>query len=312
MIKTIYLAGGCFWGVEAYIKRLRGVIYTEAGYSNGEKLDDISYEKVCSGLYGYAEVVKVKYISEILPTEDLLDKFYKIIDPLAVNRQGNDQGVQYRTGIYYEKVSDLKAIEKSLKDLEEKLGRKSALEVDKVRNYRPAEGYHQDYLYKNPGGYCHVDLSILDGEEKNDLYKLDPARLEDLDELSYLVTQKSHTEKPFTSELNDEEAKGIYVDKITRQPLFLSSDKFDAGCGWPSFTKPIVNEIIDYRKDHSHGMVRMEVKSKLGQSHLGHVFDDGPREAGGLRYCINGASLDFIPYDKMAEKGYEDYMILLD
>lgn len=131
---------------------------------------------------------------------------------------------------------------------------------------------------------------------------------ENLSDISYKVTQENATEKPFSSPLNDNFEDGIYVDIVSGEVLFSSKDKFDAGCGWPSFTRPIDDENIIEKKDLSHGMIRTEVRSKEADSHLGHVFNDGPREEGGLRYCINGASLRFIKKEDMEKEGYKDYL----
>lgn len=132
-----------------------------------------------------------------------------------------------------------------------------------------------------------------------------------LNEMQYNVTQNNGTEPPFRNEYYDNFKEGIYVDITTGEPLFVSTDKFESGCGWPSFSKPINPELIKELTDLSHGMVRTEVRSKLGDAHLGHVFNDGPKELGGLRYCINSASLKFIPKEKMEEEGYGEYMRLL-
>lgn len=133
-----------------------------------------------------------------------------------------------------------------------------------------------------------------------------------LSNLEYRVTQENATERPFTSKLNDNNEEGIYVDIVSGEPLFSSKDKFDAGCGWPSFTKPVEDEHIIEKRDLSHGMIRTEVRSKYGDSHLGHVFPDGPRDKGGLRYCINGASLRFIKKEDMEKEGYGGYLSLFE
>lgn len=178
-----------------------------------------------------------------------------------------------------------------------------------MRNFIVAEEYHQKYLQKNPDGYCHIDLTKANKPlyEQN-FRKPDNAEIKNLDEISYQVTQNAATEKPFSSELDKNFKPGIYVDIVSGEPLFSSKDKFDAGCGWPSFSKPITTDVMNYFNDTSHSMIRTEVRSKLANSHLGHVFDDGIKEKGGLRYCINGASLKFIPLEKMNELGYSDFL----
>ena len=183
-------------------------------------------------------------------------------------------------------------------------------EVEKLKRFDKAEEYHQDYLKKNPNGYCHINLNkaseaIID--EKKYQKPSDDVLKEKLSTLEYQVTQEAATERAFTHEYYKNQEDGIYVDITTGEPLFSSKDKYDAGCGWPSFTKPIATEVVNYKKDSSHGMNRVEVRSRAGEAHLGHVFEDGPRDKGGLRYCINGASLRFIPYDKMDEEGYGEF-----
>lgn len=305
--KVIYLAGGCFWGVEGYFKKLPGVYETEVGYANG-KTDDTSYENVAST--DHAETVKVCYDKSIISLEEILLHYFRIIDPLSVNRQGNDIGRQYRTGVYYTDDSDSKIIDKIF-HYEEDLHGPIAVEKSALKNFIKAEDYHQDYLDKNPGGYCHIDISLSSKPLFNEKYTMpsDNKLKEILDRTSYNVMRKSDTESPGSSPLNNEFRPGIYVDKITGEPLFCSTDKFDAGCGWPSFSKPITTDKLTEHVDTSHMMVRTEVVSKNSNSHLGHVFDDGPIDKGGLRYCINGAALRFIPFEKMDKEGYGDYKI---
>lgn len=305
--KVIYLAGGCFWGVENYFKKLPGVYETEVGYANG-KTDDTSYENVAST--DHAETVKICYDKSIISLEEILLHYFRIIDPLSVNRQGNDIGRQYRTGVYYTDDSDSKIIDKIFY-YEEDLHGPFAVEKSALKNFIKAEDYHQDYLDKNPGGYCHIDISLSSKPLFNEKYTMpsDDELMDMLDNTAYKVMRKSGTEAPGSSSLNNEFRPGIYVDKITGEPLFCSVDKFNAGCGWPSFSKPITTGKLTEHVDTSHMMVRTEVVSKNSNSHLGHVFDDGPIEKGGLRYCINGAALRFIPYEKMDEEGYGDYKI---
>lgn len=307
--KTIYLAGGCFWGVEGYFRRINGVVNTETGYANG-KTKDTDYDHLKST--DHAETVKVEYDRSKISLEEILLHYFRIIDPTSVNKQGNDIGRQYRTGIYYEKDEDAKIVEKVM-DYESKKHGKLAVESQKLKNFVMAEEYHQDYLDKNPNGYCHINLNQAKQpliEEDLNFIKKKP--IEDLDELSRSVMFDSATERPFSSPLNEEYRKGIYVDKLTGEPLFASKDKFDSGCGWPSFSKPILNDKLKEKIDKSHGMVRNEVRSKNSDIHLGHVFTDGPKDKGGLRYCINGASLEFIPYEDMDAKGYGEYKVFCE
>ena len=187
-------------------------------------------------------------------------------------------------------------------------------EVLPLDNYYAAEEYHQDYLEKNPNGYCHVDFSNLDESvdvvvDPNLYSKPDDATLRaTLTAIQYAVTQNADTEQSFGNEYWDNKAPGLYVDVVTGEPLFTSTDKYDSGCGWPSFTKPIDPLVVTYIEDKSYGMVRTEVRSRVGNSHLGHVFDDGPADKGGLRFCINSASIRFIPLEEMEEQGYGIYI----
>lgn len=304
-IKEIYLAGGCFWGVEGYFNRLDGILGTQVGYVNGNT-EETSYEALKET--DHVEALYIEYDENKISLTEIIDHFFRIIDPTSLNKQGNDIGRQYRTGVYsndeevLEKVRQLIELKKS--DYPEEI----VVEVEKLKNYVVAEEYHQDYLQKNPTGYCHIDLSLADKPLYKSYEKPDDKLIKErLDDIQYDVTQNSATERPFTSELDDHYEKGIYVDIVTGEPLFSSTSKFDAGCGWPSFSKPITSYSIEYIEDKSHGMNRIEVKSKSGDSHLGHVFEDGPQDEGGLRYCINGASLRFVPYEYMDAEGYSEY-----
>jgi len=301
---TIYLAGGCFWGVQKFFAQFDGVVYTETGYANGPGGDAPDYKEVCSGA-GYAETVRIVYDGERIPLSELLGYYFAVIDPLSVNRQGNDTGVQYRTGIYYTDEDHLPVIRAVCEEIEKELGAPLAVEVEELRNFYRAEEDHQNYLDRNPGGYCHIPAAMfrLKTQRETELR----GRIGDL---AYEVTQNAATERAFTGEYDHFFEKGIYVDVVSGEPLFSSLDKYDSGCGWPAFTKPISEDAVTEKKDTSHGMNRTEVRS--GSSHLGHVFPDGPRETGGLRYCINSAALRFVPYEKMEEEGYGDYMSLFD
>lgn len=316
---TIYLAGGCFWGVEAYMKKLPGVYDTNVGYANGHT-ENPSYEQVCTGKTGFAETVKVDYDASKITTAQLLDGFFVVVDPTSVNRQGNDRGDQYRSGIFYTDEGDKAIAEAALARQQKKYKAPVVTQVEPLSNYYKAEEYHQAYLDKHPGGYCHINLKDADKFIKEE--GLGTASLENLirpedypvpsdaelkkklTPIQYQVTQKNDTERPYTNEYADNFDKGIYVDVVTGEPLFSSLNKFESGCGWPSFTKPIIPEVVKDKKDSSFNMVRTEVRSRAGNTHLGHVFDDGPKEEGGLRYCINSASIRFVPYDQMDAQGY--------
>lgn len=316
---TIYLAGGCFWGIEAYFKKLPGVYDTEAGYANGNT-ENPTYEQVCRNNTGYAETVKVMYDTSMITTRQLLDGFFKVVDPTSVNKQGNDRGSQYRSGIYYIDEEDKAVAEMAVEEQKAKYKKEIATEVVPLDNFYPAEEYHQNYLDNNPGGYCHINLQDADdfieeeGLGMNDLSgQINPENYpvpsekelkEKLTDIQYQVTQNNGTERPYNNEYADNFEKGIYTDVVTGEPLFSSEDKFESGCGWPSFSKPIVPEVVTEETDSSFNMIRTEVRSRAGDTHLGHVFNDGPSELGGLRYCINSASIRFIPYKDLDAEGY--------
>lgn len=304
--QIIYLAGGCFWGLEAYMERIQGVTDAVSGYANG-KGDTTNYQLLHAT--DHAETVKVTYDPNKISLDKLLQYYFRVIDPTSINKQGNDRGRQYRTGIYYQNEQDKAVIEAALKTLQSKYQAPIQIEVEPLKNYVEAEEYHQDYLKKNPNGYCHIDIKKADEPLIDDKKYPKPSDAElkqKLTALQYDVTQGKHTERSFSNEYWDNFAPGIYVDITTGEPLFSSKDKFESGCGWPSFTKPIAAEVAEYQKDNSFNMTRIEVLSRSGHAHLGHVFDDGPRDKGGLRYCINSASIKFIPLDEMEKQGYGD------
>lgn len=313
-LKNIYLAGGCFWGTEHLFSMVPGVKESISGYANSNVADP-SYREVCTGNTGAAETVEVTYNPDEVGLTELLKLYFKSIDPLSLNKQGNDVGTQYRTGIYYTDADDLPVIEAAVATLQRRYKQPLALEIKKLENFYPAEEYHQDYLDKNPNGYCHVNPQLF--KEAKTLGRVAGTNesrqelRERLTPLQWEVTQNSATERPFSNEYDHEFRKGIYVDIVDGTPLFVSSDKYDSGCGWPAFSRPIDASLITEKADDSYGMHRVEVRSSKADSHLGHVFPDGPAETGGLRYCINSASLRFIPLEKMDEEGYGDYVELI-
>ncbi|HJD76238.1 MAG TPA: peptide-methionine (R)-S-oxide reductase MsrB [Bacteroides reticulotermitis] len=314
----IYLAGGCFWGTEHFLKQIRGVESTEVGYANS-LVANPSYEQVCTGNTLAAETVKVVYNPEIVGLNLLLNLYFQTIDPTSLNQQGHDHGTQYRTGIYYTHANDLSIIKQAILVLSPQYKHPIVIEVEPLANFYPAETYHQDYLDKNPGGYCHINPALFDMARKANAEiakgaysKPDDATLrQKLSAQQYAVTQRNATEPAFQNEYWNEYRAGIYVDITTGEPLFISTDKFESSCGWPSFSKPIQKDLLEEKKDSSHGMTRVEVRSKSGDAHLGHVFTDGPKEKGGLRYCINSASIRFMPKEKMQTEGYGDLLPLI-
>lgn len=320
MIKTIYLAGGCFWGTAHLFSLVPGVESATAGYANSIVADP-TYRQVCTGKTHAAETVKVDYDPECVSLQELIGLFIQSIDPTSLNRQGNDIGTQYRTGIYYTAQADAGVVDSAMKALNAELDGHLAVEYGPLTSFYPAEEYHQDYLDKNPDGYCHVNTAMFAKARElgkctkklNKTYtRPDDTTLRNrLTDIQWEVTQNGATERPYINEYDHQFAPGIYVDITTGEPLFISSDKYDSGCGWPAFTRPITKDLIEERPDTSHGMVRTEVLAANSGSHLGHVFPDGPASAGGLRYCINSASLRFIPLEKMNQEGYSDYIPLL-
>jgi peptide methionine sulfoxide reductase msrA/msrB len=331
--KTIVLAGGCFWGVEKYLALIKGVIKTQVGYANGFTQNP-TYEEVCAGVSGFAEAVKVTYDGAVLGLSELLDLFYEIIDPCSKNKQGNDRGPQYRTGVYFIDPADWPIIRGSLVLLSESLDGPLAVEGGPLKNFFSAEDYHQKYLDHHPGGYCHIPEASFeaarrykkdarDAHTRNDAQNpqasqisqnaQDPMGLKKrLTPMQYEVTQRGATEPHFANEYFNLFEPGLYVDVVDGRPLFLSAQKFESGCGWPSFSKPIEETLISKLPDHSHGRLRTEVRSSQSGAHLGHVFPDGPPATGGLRYCVNSASLRFVPKARMKAEGYGEFLALLE
>ena len=318
---TIYLAGGCFWGVEAYFQRIPGVVDAVSGYANGQT-ENPSYEDVVRRNTGHAETVQVIYDADRLSLDDILQYYFRVIDPTSLNQQGNDRGTQYRTGVYYTNPAEQAVIAAALTREQRKHSQPVVVENLPLKHFYEAEEYHQDYLIKNPNGYCHIDIRKADEPlpGKAQPVKKEPAK-KGFDAASYRkpsdtelrrmltpaqynVTQKGGTEHAYSHAYDHLFAPGIYVDVVSGEPLFSSADKYNSGCGWPSFTRPIEKAAVTEHDDFSYNMRRTEVRSRAANSHLGHVFPDGPRDKGGLRYCINGASLRFIPLERMDAEGY--------
>ncbi|ANU16475.1 peptide methionine sulfoxide reductase [Planococcus maritimus] len=309
-LEDIWFAGGCFWGVEAYMARIYGVYDVTSGYAGGT-IEDPTYEEVLTGDTGYAETVHLRYDPERVSLEELLDRYFLIIDPTLVDQQGNDRGNQYRTAIFYDDPSAVSTIDEVITEEQKKYDKPIVTEVEPLTNYYLAENYHQDYLEKNPDGYCHVDFTSLEDQQVPQL--IDPADYPKPDEEEiramltdeqYRVTQDDGTETAFDNEYDGFYEPGIYVDIVTGEPLFSSTDKYDSGTGWPSFTKPIDPAVVTEHDDLSLFGIRTEIRSRTGDSHLGHVFEDGPEDAGGLRYCMNSAALRFVPLEEMEAQGY--------
>lgn len=318
MIPTIYFAGGCFWGTQHFFSQVYGVVSATAGYINSI-VPDPSYRQVCTGATHAAEGVRVCYDPFKIDVKFLIHMYLLTVDPTLVDRQGNDIGTQYRTGIYYTDEYQHAVADQALADLQSALGDHKIVEIEclPLSNFYEAEQYHQDYLVKNPGGYCHLLPGVFkSAREMRPAERFavcgDSELRRRLTPEQYAVTRHSLTEPPFDNRYDREFHPGIYVDITTGEPLFLSSDKFDSGCGWPAFSRPIADALLTEHLDLSRGRRRTEVRSALGDAHLGHVFTDGPHELGGLRYCINSAALRFVPEEEMIAAGYGDFLPLLE
>lgn len=314
---VIYLAGGCFWGIEHLFASIPGVITAESGYANGDSAANANYQAVLTGNTGFRETVRVVYDPEKVSLDALLLAYFYLIDPTVKNRQGNDVGTQYQTGIYYTNDSAKETVER-IAQIEKKRSKAFHVEIGPLQNFYPAEEYHQNYLENNPGGYCHIPMDEI---RLFSILRIDPgdyrkpaaeAIRDKLTEAQYQVTQENATERPFYNEFWNKFEKGIYVDIVTGEPLFSSQDKFESSCGWPAFSKPIELPAVVEVDDYTYGMHRTEVRSRAGDSHLGHVFTNDPESPNGVRYCINSASLRFIPYAHMEKEGYGYLMDLLE
>ena len=314
---VIYLAGGCFWGIEHLMASIPGVIDAQSGYANGRNPEDANYQTICSEDTGFRETVRVEYDPEQVSLDALLMAYFYVIDPTVQNRQGNDIGPQYQTGVYYTNDAARETVER-IAAIERSRSPEFHVEIGPLLNYYPAEEYHQNYLVKNPYGYCHIPMEEI---RLFSSLRIDPgdyqkpaeeAIRDKLTDEQYYVTQESGTEYAFINEFWNQFEKGIYVDIVTGEPLFSSTDKFESSCGWPAFSKPIEEPAVVELIDTSHGMIRTEVRSRAGNSHLGHVFENDPESPNGVRYCINSASLRFIPYAHMEAEGYGYLMDLFD
>ncbi|WP_416396974.1 peptide-methionine (R)-S-oxide reductase MsrB [Allohahella sp. A8] len=343
-------AGGCFWCVEAGFEKVPGVVEVVSGYSGGEETNP-TYQQVASGQTGHTEAVQVYYNAEEITYEGLLQALWRMMDPTDTEGQFVDRGKQYRPAIFYADETERKAAEAAKNALDEsgRYDKPVAIEVVPFEHFYAAEDYHQDYYKTNPvrykfytfnsGRYQFID-KIWGKDRELDYSAYRPAQNEDQDmsqtkqqsaqpdlqgfvkpdkaelkakltPLQYSVTQEDATERPFDNPYNDEKRAGIYVDIVSGEPLYLSNDKYDSGTGWPSFTKPIKPEAVVEESDFSLFGKRTEIRSAVADSHLGHVFTDGPKDSTGLRYCMNSAAMRFIPKEDMAAAGYGEYFDLV-
>lgn len=317
-LETATFAAGCYWGVEEFFRKIPGVMETKVGFMGGT-VPNPKYDDTHDGHTGHAESMQMKFDPKVVSYEFLLDQFFKMHDPTTKNRQGNDEGNQYRSAIFTHNEKQRAAAKAFIEKVNRSKAWKNPVvtEVSDAKQFWPAQEDHQKYLVKNPGGYDNHFLRKISFDspkgaqwDAKTFKKPSPEELKKkLTAIQFSVTQKADTEPPFKNEFFNNKKEGIYVDVVSGEPLFSSKDKFDSGTGWPSFTRPLSKESLVEKSDRELGIERTEVRSHLANSHLGHVFDDGPPPTG-LRYCMNSASLRFIPKENLEKEGYAEFAAL--
>lgn len=337
-LETMLVAGGCFWCVESDLEKLPGVVGAVSGYAGGETTNP-TYQNYGEG--GHREVVEVTYNPDVISFEEILIYTIKHMDPTDPNGSFGDRGVYYSPALYYETEAEKTLIENLLKEIDEQgpYDKPLAVAVEKRPTFYKAEEYHQDYYKGAVSGLRYKYYRAASGRDQfiekhwgsdtkpslpwreptvgnsawQDFVKPSDGELREmLSDIQYRVTQKDATEPAFQNEYHDSKEAGLYVDIVSGEPLFSSTHKFDSGTGWPSFTRPIEYDFVTEHADYKLILPRTEIRSAIADSHLGHVFNDAPVELGGVRYCMNSASLRFVPLGDMEAEGYGEFLYLFE